>query len=180
MHAFSHRALITMAILITASSTPTAITWAQAAHPVPQSLQIEHQETIERLSFLAKRPGAVGVEARKALEIFKHHIARENEFILPALSLLPVLADGKVTPDMRWALTMSDRVRSEREEIFQEHTRVTAVLNALVTAARRAHDKEAVEFGLAAAGDSLNDLEVLEPTVLMIGDYLRAKLPAAQ
>ena len=31
----------------------------------------------------------------------------------------------------------------------------------------------------SAAGDSLTDLEILEPTILMIGDTLRAKLPAA-
>ena len=41
----------------------------------------------------------------------------------------------------------------------------------------RAHDREATEFAKSAAADSLNDLEILEPTVIMIGDYLRAKLP---
>jgi hypothetical protein len=48
-----------------------------------------------------------------------------------------------------------------------------------VVAATKAHDKEAAEFAEAAAADSLNDVELLEPTVLLIGDYLRAKLPAA-
>jgi hypothetical protein len=151
---------------------------AAAAHPIPQSLIFEHAETMERLSILAKRPGQVGVEARKALEVFKRHAAREQEFILPPLTLLPLLADGKVTPDMAWAVAMADRVNAEREQIFQEHTEVTEVLNALVVAATRAHDNDAKEFAEAAAGDSLNDVEILEPTVLLIGDYLRGKLPA--
>lgn len=152
---------------------------AAVVHPLPQSLIFEHGETLERLSILAKRPGEVGVEARKALVIFKRHAAREEEFILPPLTLLPVLADGKVTPDMAWAVAMADRVKAEREQIFVEHTQVTDVLNALVAAANRAHDKDAAEFAEAAAGDSLNDVELLEPTVLLIGDYLRGKLPAA-
>jgi hypothetical protein len=148
-------------------------------HPIPQSLRVEHDETIERLTMLAKRAGPVGAEARAALVVFKRHAAREQEFILPPLTLLPLLADGKVTPDMAWAVTMADRVKAEREQIFEEHTQVTDVLNALVVAATRAHDKDAAEFAEAAAADSLNDIELLEPTVLLIGDYLRARLPAA-
>lgn len=156
-----------------AQPTPVA-----AAHALPQSLIVEHQETLERLSILAKRPGEVGVEARKALDVIKRHTAREQEF-MPVLTLLPLLADGRVTPDMAWAVAMADRVKAEREQIFEEHTRVTEVLNALVVAATRAHDKDATEFAEAAAADSLNDVELLEPMVLVIGDYLRGKLPAS-
>jgi hypothetical protein len=172
-----------LALAAAAWLVPTCVATAQTApaavaHPIPQSLRVEHDETLERLSILAKRPGPVGVEARKAIEVFRHHAAREEEFILPPLTLLPILADGKVTPDMAWAITMADRVKAERELIFQEHTRVTDVLNALVVAAIRAKDKDATEFAQAAAADSLNDLELLEPTVLLIGEYLRGKLAA--
>jgi hypothetical protein len=159
----------------TATSQPAP---AAAVHPLPQSLIVEHEETIERLMLLAKRPGAVGAEATKALEVFKRHAAREMEF-MPVLTLLPLLADGQVTPDMAWAVAMADRVKAEREQIFEEHTKVTEVLNALVVAATRANDKDAAEFAEAAAADSLADVEVLEPTVLLIGDYLRGKLPPA-
>jgi len=153
---------------------------AAPAHEIPQSLHFEHQETIERLTMLTHRSGAVGAEARKALALFKAHIAREEAFILPPLTLLPELADGKVTPDMKWALAMADRVKAEREQIFQEHTRITDAMNDLAAAARNAHDNVAKEFVEAAVGDSLNDVELLEPMVLVIGEYLRAKLPAGQ
>lgn len=149
-----------------------------ATHPIPQSLAIAHKETLEQLTILARKKGQVGVEATRALVVFRRHIAREREFILPPLTLLPRLADGKVTPDMAWALPMTDRVRAEREEIFEEHTKVTDALNALVTAAARANDKDAKEFAEAAAADSLSDLEILEPALLLIGDILHSKLPA--
>lgn len=151
-----------------------------AAREIPQSLRLEHAETLERLAALARRNGAVGATSRKALELFQRHIAREQEYILPPLTLLPLLADGNVTPDMRWALDMADRVKAEREQIFQEHTQLTDALNAIVEAAQRAHDAGALAFAQAAAADSLNDIELLEPTVLLIGDYLRGKLPAAR
>lgn len=178
-----HPKLLVLALTATACSwvTPASNAHAQSAtpHAIPQSFRIAHQETLEQLSVLARRKGQVGVEAGRALVVFKHHIAREQEFILPPLTLLPRLVDGKVTPDMAWALPMTDRVRAEREEIFQEHTRITDALNALSVAARRAGDRNAKEFADAAAADSLNDMEIVEPTVLLIGETLRSKLSAA-
>jgi hypothetical protein len=151
---------------------------AAATHPIPQSLQLSHKETLEQLAGLARKKGPVGVAATSALVVFKRHVAREQEFILPPLTLLPRLADGKVTPEMAWALPMTDRVRAEREQIFEEHTKVTDALNGLIVAATRANDREAKEFAENAAADSLNDLEILEPTLMLIGDILRSKLPA--
>ena len=89
------------------------------------------------------------------------------------------LADGKVSPDMAWALAMADRVRADRQQIFDEHSQVTDALNALRTAGLNAHDKEAVDFAEAAAADSLNDSEILEPAAVLVGDYLRSRLPPA-
>ncbi|HET6184887.1 MAG TPA: hypothetical protein VFA03_15010 [Acetobacteraceae bacterium] len=151
-----------------------------AQHPIPPSLQLEHQDTLARLGVLARRPGPVGAEARKALPLVKRHFAREDEYILPPLTLLPYLADGKVTPDMSWAIAMADRVRADREEIFQEHTQITDAFNAIAAAARRAHDQEAAEFAEAGVGDSLNDLELIEPGVLVIGEFLREKLGSSK
>jgi hypothetical protein len=142
-------------------------------------LRIAQIETGEQLSMLAKRKGPVGAAAARVLALYDDHVAREREFILPPLTLLPLLADGKVTPDMAWAIAMTDRVKAEREEIFNEHTRITEALNRLVVAAAAAHDNDAKEFAESAAADSLNDLEVLEPTLILIGDILHSKLPAA-
>jgi hypothetical protein len=157
------------------ASTPPAA----ARHLIPQSLRISQIETTEQLSVLAKKKGPVGAAAGRVLALYTAHVAREREFILPPLTLLPLLADGKVTPDMAWALAMTDRVKAEREEIFNEHTRITEALNRLVVAGAEAHDNYAKEFAESAAADSLNDLEVLEPTLMLIGDILHSKLSAA-
>lgn len=160
-------------------STAQTGTAQTAEHPLPQALIFEHAETLERLTILTKRPGEVGIKARAAIETMKAHGAREREFILPPLTLLPSLADGKVTPDMAWAIAMADRVRAEREQIFTERSRITEALSELVVAATRANDKEAAEFAEGAQGDSFNDAELLEPAVLLIGEYLRGKLSPA-
>ena len=147
---------------------------------IPQSLRVEHNDTLEQLSVLSRRHGPVGVEAGKAMVLFKKHLQREEEYILPPLTLLPLLADGKVSPDMKWAIAMADRVKAEREQIFQEHTQITDAMNSLAAAAQKAHDMAAFDFARGAAADSLNDIELMEPMTIVIGDYLKAKLPAGQ
>jgi hypothetical protein len=126
-------------------------------HLLPQAIQIEQKETLEQLTELSTRKGEVGVEATKVLALMKKHMAREQEFILPPLTLLPQLADGNVTPDMAWALAMTDRVKAEREQLFDEHSELTEALNALIVAAVEEH----------------------EPTLLLINQTLHSKLPAA-
>jgi hypothetical protein len=165
-------ALVGLPLALAAHAQP-----APAAREIPQSLRVEHDNTLQQLMHLARRPGPVGVAARDALALFKQHIQREEAYILPPLTLLPLLADGKVSPDMRWAIDMADRVRKDREEIFIEHTRITDAMNALAAAAQRTRDTEALDFAQGAVADSLNDVELLEPMCITIGDYLRAKLP---
>jgi hypothetical protein len=181
MHPRSTMLLALMGLIAAGSTGPAPTAQAQSVieHLIPQSLQVEQTQTTEQLSQLAQRQGPVGEAAANALELYKKHAARERGFILPPLTLLPYLADGGVTPDMAWALPMIDRVRAEREKIFDEHTQLTEVLNALAVVAAQTHDNEAKEFAESAAMDSLNDLEILEPTLLLIGDILRTKLPAA-
>ena len=166
-------ALVVLPFAIAAHAQP-----APTTKEIPQSLRVEHENTLQQLAHLVQRRGPVGAAAHDALSIYKQHVQREEAYILPPLTLLPLLADGKVSPDMRWAIDMADRVRQEREEIFLEHTRITDAMNALAAAAQRTHDTEALEFARGAVADSLNDLELLEPMCITIGEYLRAKLPA--
>ncbi len=167
-----------------AAAQPPAQTTGQSPAPtsshvgdIPQSFRVGHANEVAQLTKLSRKRGPVGVEARKALELFKQHQQREEAFILPPLTLLPELADGKLSPDMKWAIPMSDRVKAEREETFLEHTRITDAMNALAAAARTAHDQEALDFAEGAVADSLNDTEITEPASILVGEYLRAKLP---
>ena len=172
----------TMALIAAVVVAPFGAVMAQGApshgHLIPQALLLQQKETIEQLSGLGQKRAPVGPAASKVLVLMKRHMEREREFILPPLTLLPLLADGKVTSDMAWALPMTDRVKAEREQIFEEHTQITEALNELIVAATRTHDNTAREFTQSAAADSLEDLEILEPALLLIGDTLRAKLPA--
>ena len=159
---------------------PRLVAAEPQTHLLPQAIQNEHRGTLEQLTELAARPAPVGPQAAKVLAMLKQHMAKEEAYILPPLSLLPALADGKVTANMAWALPMTERVRAEREQLFAEHVAITDALNELVVAADAANDQDAREFAENAAADSLADQEILEPAILLIGDTLRSKLPPAR
>lgn len=171
---------ILAAILVASLARPVVAQPAPHAGDIPQSLRVEHDHTLEQLGILSRRKTPVGAEARKALALFRQHLQREEDFILPPLTLLPQLADGKASPDMKWAIAMAERVKAEREKTYEQHTQITDAMNALAGAARKAHDTEALDFAQGAVADSLNDIELLEPMSIVIGDYLKAKLPAGQ
>lgn len=149
-------------------------------HAIPQSLLLEQQETMAQLTKLSQRPAPVGAAARLALVVYREHMKLEDEFILPPIALLQELAGGRITPDMKWAIAMADRVKDEREKIFEQDTEVTDAMNTLAVAAEDAHDADALAFARAGAADLLIDMELREPMTIVIGEYLRAKLPPGQ
>jgi len=156
----------------------SAAAQAQQAHDIPQSFKVAHEETLAELTAIGKRRTHTGLIARQAISAVQRHFRREEEYILPPLTLAPAIALGKVTPDMRWAIAMADRIKADRETIFVEHTVITEWMNELAAAAERAHEADVIAFARGAVADSLNDTEVNEPMAIVIGDYLRAKLPA--
>jgi hypothetical protein len=172
---------ITAAAVLSAlvALAPGSSAWAQAqpVHEIPQAIKLDHEQTLRQLAAIAKRHTRTGDIARKAMVVFKEHIRREEEYIIPPLTLAPAIADGHVRPDMRWAIAMVDRIKADREIIFTEHTVITAWMNELAAAAEKAHERDALEFARSAVADSLYDTEVTEPTAIVIGEYIRAKLP---
>jgi len=154
----------------------SAMAQTQQAHDIPQSFKVAHAETLAELTAIGKRRTHTGLIARQAISAVQRHFQREEEYILPPLTLAPAIALGKITPDMKWAIAMADRIKADRETIFVEHTVITEWMNELAAAAERAHEADVTAFARGAVADSLNDTEVNEPMAIVIGDYLRAKL----
>ena len=157
---------------------PTAVASAPARLEIPQSSRVEHDDIISYLDGVSQqqRRPQVAEAARKALEVMRHHFAQEAEYVLPPLGLLPALAEGRVTPEMRGAIAMADRVKAEQDQLYEEHVRITSVLNDLIAAAEGERDRGLAAMARQAALHSLHEVEVLYPTVILIGDRLREKL----
>ncbi len=150
---------------------------AQPGKDIPPSEAMEHDGDLAYLGKIAERTTPTGAAARNLIALLKEHMASEDAFILPPLTLLPNVAAGKVSPDMRWAIAMSDRLRAEQDNIRQMHQQLTLAFLALKQAAQEEHDATVEGFASDLAADDLADVDITEPTVLLIGDVLRSKLP---
>ena len=89
--------------------------------------------------------------------------------MLPPLTLLPLIAKGKVTSDMKWALPLIDRAKAGQEQNLQEQQQITLQLNALAAAGEQANDAQAFKTAQTIAGDMLAEEELTQPTVAMLG-----------
>jgi hypothetical protein len=176
---YTMKSLIAAVLLASAVAVPGpgGSASAQPGIDIPQSMRMEHESVMHYLHGIAERKTATGEAAQKLILLLQKHMALEEEFVMPPLVLLPALASGKVRPDMRWAIAMADRVRNERDTLLQLHTAITEGALVLQAAAEEEQDHATVGFVRDLAADDLADVEITEPTVLLIGDVLRSRLP---
>lgn len=64
---------------------------------IPTSLQLEHEELHAELAKATQVTGRLGDAAKNAATILDPHFRKEEEYALPPLGLLSLLAGGKVT-----------------------------------------------------------------------------------
>src|SRR5512137_640791 len=102
----------------------------------PQSLKAEHEELHIELAKATKAGGAVGEAAQVVAKVLHPHFLKEEEYALPPLGLLPVLAGGKTSPDMKAAVNMTDRLKADLNHMPLEHKEIVEALKVLTEAAR--------------------------------------------
>ena len=152
----------------------------QSSIQVPQSIRVHNQQIIQRLDRFTRHEGAIAAAATKALAFLKDHYAKEEAYVLPPLGLLPRIAKGEVSRDMEPAIAMADRTRASMSELQNDHTQLTSLMNELIEAGKNAGNEELIRLATRVANQSLNDIEVMQPTTIMIGDYLRQRLTKGQ
>jgi len=150
--------------------------FAQQQPPPPYKEMTEHKTTLDHFRRLGNDRGAVGLAARHVLAIMIPHDQREEQFVLPLLSLTATVVDGKVGPELAWAIPMTDRLAAERSTLFSEHAAIIGALTELTDAARARHDLNLMAFAEQVAMDEVNDGEFVYPSALLVGSVIRAKL----
>jgi len=144
---------------------------------VPQSIRLQHQQIISRLEhFASNKDKESAAAAQKATAFLKEHYAKEEQFVLPPLALLPGLAKGEVSKDMEPAVAMADRTKSALADFEKDHINITSLMNELIEVGKKRKNEELVRLASRVAAQSLNDIEVAQPTTILIGEYIRQRL----
>ena len=143
---------------------------------IPKSIKLEHEELHEDLEEATMESGSVGDAAKAVQEVLQPHFLKEEEFALPPLGLLSKLSNGQITPEMKIAIAMADKLRAELGQMLSEHREIVARLKTLTEAALKENKLEYVQFAEKLSLHAQTEEEVLYPAAILVGEYLKLKL----
>jgi hypothetical protein len=141
----------------------------------PPSIKQEHEELHAELVAATKAGGKTGPAAQAVAQALHPHFMKEEEYALPPLGLLAVLADGKLPPDRDAVISMTERLRKDREHMLHEHKAIVRGLHKLMEAAKSENKPEYVHFAEKLKLHAQTEEEVLYPAAILIGEYLKLK-----
>lgn len=143
---------------------------------IPKSLKSEHAELHTQLVQAIKAGGKTAEAARTVAKVLHAHFINEEEFALPPIGLLSVLARGKVDRKMGSVLAMTDRLKAELPKMLREHKAVVTALKKLIAAAKKEKKPEHAHFAEKLMLHAKTEEEVLYPAAILIGEYLKLRL----
>jgi hemerythrin superfamily protein len=143
---------------------------------IPASLKLEHEELHADLVTATQAGGRVGEAAKEVAKVLHDHFVKEEEFALPPIGLLSALARGEIDENMKSVLRMTDRIKAELPEMLEEHKAVVAALKNLIAAAEAENKPEHARFAEKLMLHAQTEEEVLYPTAILVGEYLKLKL----
>jgi hypothetical protein len=139
----------------------------------PPSLKAEHEELHAQLAGATKAGGATGDAAKAVGKVLHPHFSKEEEYALPPLALLPILVGGKVSSDMKDAVTMTERLKADLCHMLLEHKEIVGALQVLIKAAKEEGKDEFAHFAEKLTLHAQTEEEVLYPASLLVGEYLK-------
>jgi hemerythrin superfamily protein len=142
---------------------------------VPQSIQIEHEELHQDLANALKAGGKTGEATRAVMKILQPHMAREEEFVAPALALLRKVAAGRFSDEMAAHLPHIAALRGEIPRMLQEHGLMVDALRRLMQAAIEEKQPGFARLAQRLITHAQEEEEILYPAALLCGDALIAR-----
>jgi hypothetical protein len=143
----------------------------------PQSIASEHRELHDILARAAKEGGEVGSRAKELEQALAPHFRREEEIATPPLGLLPQLARGDATAEMRAVLPMTEALERELPQMLREHEAIRRSVQNFRKAAATARREEYVRFSDQLAAHARQEEEILYPAAVLVGRYVARAAP---
>ena len=143
---------------------------------IPKPLKLEHKELHAKLVVAIKTSGPIGKAAEAVAKVLHPHFVKEEEFALPPIGLLQVLAKGKASKDMKNVLVMTDKLKKDLPNMLKEHKTIVAKLKKLVSAAKKEKRPEFAHFAERLMLHAQTEEEVLYPAAILIGEFIKLKL----
>jgi hypothetical protein len=121
--------------------------------------------------------GEMAAAAGKLEAALAPHFQREEQIATPPLGLLPALAHGDATADMRSVLPMTDALERELPHMLREHEAIRDALTKFRAAAERNGRQDYVRFADNLAAHAREEEELLYPAAILVGRYVKRAAP---
>jgi hemerythrin-like domain-containing protein len=159
----------------TNSSSTAGLYEGQAKLGVPKIIEEEHQALHEELETAIKAGGKTGEAAKLVEERLSSHFKKEEEYALPQLGLLAELATGRISPDAKSAIELSDKLKAELPKMLEEHKAIVGALDVLKKAATEEKSEVGLKFVETLSHHAVNEEQVTYPAAILVGEYLKLK-----
>jgi len=142
---------------------------------IPYPLKAEHEELHNLLRQATQLPDKTGNSAKIVAKLMHPHFVKEEEYALPPLGLLPLLASGKFSEEMKQVVSMTDKLKKELPAMLAEHQQIVEALKDLKKRAMSEKHSEVAAFADKLILHAQTEEEVSYPTAILIGDYIKLR-----
>lgn len=151
-----------------------------AQSPIPESIKEEHAYLLSKVKDLSLLNDSTGRAAKRLLEVMQHHFSEEEEYVLPPLVLLPVLTNDSIPANAQDVIVMTDKLKSQSSHLDAEHQMIKALLDEVAEAAVNDNHPEVAGLQRELINHAMTEEEIIFPSALLVGEYLKLKLPVQQ
>ncbi len=142
---------------------------------VPSTIQKEHDYLLNQFQKIISLQESTDSIALKVNELMQHHFQEEEDFVLPALGLLPALADGQIPGQREEIIQLTEKVKEQLAHMSAEHQLIKSYMNELKQGAQKDNLPEIIEFEQALHKHAATEEEIYFPSAILIGEYLKLK-----
>lgn len=142
---------------------------------VPSAILKEHTDLLSKMQALTSFMDSTGQVARKLYDLMQHHFEEEEDFVLPPLAVLPLLASEQFPERHEELLLLTEKLKTQLSHMNAEHQMIKVHVGELKQAA-------ALEGYSIPAGFEENlhrhaqmEEEIFFPAAILVGEYLKQK-----
>ncbi|HEX6170187.1 MAG TPA: hemerythrin domain-containing protein [Chitinophagaceae bacterium] len=143
---------------------------------VPSSIKKEHENLLDQIHRITLFRDSAGLVAIKLNDLMQHHFKEEEDFALPPLGLLSLLASGKIPEQSNEIILLTDKLPSQLTHLGVEHQLIKAFMDELRQADTNGSHPEIIEFEKELHKHANTEEEVFFPAAILIGEYLKLKV----
>ena len=142
----------------------------------PDALRNGHDNARAELVRATMEGGRIGKAARRVAQLCLPHFEHEEKNVFPVLALLPHLAPHNLRPEMMEVMALISEFRERRDAMIGDHQSIESAIEDMLQAAHTEKNREFAEFAHNLRVHERIEEDVIYPTVVLIGDYLRKNL----